>query len=284
MQRSPVVEQLDEGDEEDDGRNDTREEPWQARDRVIGEEDDAVVGEMQQLCGRMLAATRQLITAMRSFTLRKVRDEGENVIASSGAKHEEGDYELDQHAHYDSVPLDRFPVLGRGPENEQEHDQAEQTHGAVGARVVRRLLAGKRTSDDDSDGQERTGWDSQPLGDERGKAHACVVPNKVHGLGDDGDGCVEEEQAQGDGEPQQERDDPVLVMAVQHQTRDPPAFRVGHQLWPDIRFVDCFCRMLTWSSRARMPGGRRSCIASRSPTTCGFEGLPLPNFLLFAQD
>jgi hypothetical protein len=54
-----------------------------------------------------------------------------------------------------------------------------------------------------------------------------VVPDEVHGFGDDGDGDVEEDQAEGDCQPEEEGDDPSKVRSVEGETCNPPAVRVS---------------------------------------------------------
>lgn len=45
----------------------------------------------------------------------------------------------------------------------------------------------------------------------------------MHRLCDDGNRHVEEEEAESDGTPEKEGDDPIFVIAVEEQARDPPA-------------------------------------------------------------
>jgi len=49
----------------------------------------------------------------------------------------------------------------------------------------------------------------------------------MHWARDDGDGDIEEDKSEHDGQPEQEWDDPVLVMTMYHDTGDPPAVRVS---------------------------------------------------------
>jgi len=112
------------------------------------------------------------------------------------------------------VPHNLAPVPRGNVETEYEHNEAKQADSTVGPGVILGLLAGKRTDDDDGNGQGSAGWDPHLLRDERGEAHAGVVPHPVHWLGHNGDGHVVKEESQHDTQPQQERDDPVLVMAM----------------------------------------------------------------------
>ena len=74
---APVVQHLHEGDEEDDGRNDTSDEPRQGRDGLVGQEDDTIASKSKQ-------ATRQ------------ERDEGEDVVSNAGSENEQCDDKLDE--------------------------------------------------------------------------------------------------------------------------------------------------------------------------------------------
>jgi len=49
LEHTPVVQKLDESHEEDDGRNDTSEEPVQLRHRVVSQENHTIVCEVEQL-------------------------------------------------------------------------------------------------------------------------------------------------------------------------------------------------------------------------------------------
>jgi len=74
---APVVQHLHEGDEEDDGGDNTGEEPRELRNGLVGQEDDTIAGESKQ-------------------TTRQERDEGEDVVTNFRAQNEECDDELDE--------------------------------------------------------------------------------------------------------------------------------------------------------------------------------------------
>jgi hypothetical protein len=60
-------------------------------------------------------------------------------------------------------------------------------------------------------------------GDEVVHPDGGVEPDLLDDVGDMAAGDVEEDETESDGEPQEERDNPVLVVAVQHERGDPPA-------------------------------------------------------------
>ncbi|KAH6603754.1 hypothetical protein Trco_007200 [Trichoderma cornu-damae] len=204
LDEADVVEDLDEGDEEDDGGDDAEEEVGQGGDLGGGEEGDALVGEAEQVAGA-------------------VGDELEDVVADAGAEDEEADDVLAQHAADDGAPVDLAAVPAGGPEDGDDDEHAEEADGAVLARVVGALLGDEGADQDGGDRDEGAGGGAQPRGDAVVDDQRRVGPNPLDGVGQEAHGHVEEEEADGDGQPQQEGDDPVLVVAVQDQRRDPPA-------------------------------------------------------------
>lgn len=204
LEDAKVIQDLDEGDEEDDGRDDPGQEPTQLEDRGVGQEFGALVGEPEQVS-------------------RQAGDEVENVIARLCAQDKDGDDKLGQHAPDDRVPADLAAVAGRDPQQGQHDGEAQQGDGAVAASVVGRLLGHKRPDQDDGEGDQGGQRESQFLGNHLVDSHARVVPDKVHGHGDDGDGRPEKDQAQRDGEVQQKGDQPAQVVTMEDEAGDPPA-------------------------------------------------------------
>lgn len=145
------------------------------------------------------------------------RYEVEDVIAYTGAEDKQRNDELHQHAHEDGVPLDMRPVLARRPEHAHKHQHAKQRHGAVVARVVERLGGGEGADEVHADDEYRRQRRAQLGRDKRDKAHGGVLPEGLYGLEEEADREVDGEDAQGDAQPEEEGDDPVLVGAVEHQ-------------------------------------------------------------------
>lgn len=227
LEDAPVVEDLDNGHEKDDGGQDTSEEPVKLCNGIgsqecntsvgktkkitshLGDESEDVTGEKKRLAGLLVISCGR-------------RGGKENVQSSLGTQDEEGNDELNQHADNDGVPLDPRTITRSDVEDTDKDKKTEQADGTVGAGVVGALLGSKGTDDDDGNAKGSTSNDSQLLGDQVLDAHTRVVPDEVHWLGNDGDGDVEEDDAEGDGEPEEERLDPVHVMTMQDQTDDPP--------------------------------------------------------------
>lgn len=207
LQDAPVVQKLYKGHEEDDGRENA-------------EEEEGLVGNLggRQEFGTLPGEAQKLTC--------KLRDEGEDVVSSLGPQNKQGDDELDQHANNDGVPYDLLPVAGSSPEAEQEDDETEQTDSTVRTGVILGLFADERSDDDDSNGQQSASRNTNILRDVAYEANSSVVPDPVHRPGDDGDGHIEEDQTKHDGEPEQEGNNPVLIMAMLDDGRNPPSTKL----------------------------------------------------------
>jgi hypothetical protein len=202
-----VVQNLDKRNEEDDRRDDTSQEPVQIDDTVGRQERSTLVGETEQCAGQE-------------------RDEVENIVAGLCSQDKDGNDELGQHAANDRVPSDLAAISRCDVEQGKHHCQTEQRDSSVSAGVVIRLFGHKRAHENDRQGHEGSQPDAQLLGDDLIDAHTGVVPDKVHGLGDDRDGHPEEDQAERDGQIEEEGLQPAEVVgAVEDETGDPPADR-----------------------------------------------------------
>lgn len=204
LENAPVVQELDERDEKDDRRDDTCEEPSELGNAFGCEENDTVVGKAEKKTS-------------------KLGDEVENVESNSSAQDKQGNDELEQHADNDCVPVDHAPVARSRPKSEDENAQTEEGHSTIGTCVVLAFLADECTNDDYSNRQSGTSWHAHLLGDEIREANSSVIPDPVHRLSDNGDRDVECDYSDHDGEPEQEGDDPILVLAVYDDTGDPPS-------------------------------------------------------------
>lgn len=204
LDESNIVQDLDERNEEDDGRNDAKEEPGELSDVFSGQESHTILGKAKQVTGT-------------------VSNELEDVVSDTSSQDEEANDVLAEHAADDSPPVDVLAAPAGDPETKQYDEHAEQADGTVGARVVGALLRDKGADQDGGDGHSSTGRGAQPgrdaLVDDQGSAR----PNPLDGAGHIARGHVEEDEADGDGQPQQEGHLPVLIVTVQDQRGDPPA-------------------------------------------------------------
>ncbi|CRK38233.1 hypothetical protein BN1708_007695, partial [Verticillium longisporum] len=191
LQEPDVVEDLDNGDEEDDGRQNV----------------DDEVAELVHLVE---------ITG-------SISDELEDVVAGAGSQDEEGDDELRKHATDDGAPVDHLAVARGTPESEDGESQTKQRHGTVLAVVVGKLLRSHRSDKHGGHG-DGTSSGSTSLGRESiVNTDSALRPGPDDGAGQVRAADVEEEEAHGDGKPHQEGDAPVHVVAVQNEACNPPA-------------------------------------------------------------
>lgn len=204
LDESNVVQNLDERDEEDDGGDNAKEEPGKLGDLLGGQESHAIFGKAQQVAGT-------------------VSNELEDVVSDTSAQNEEANNVLAEHATNDSSPVDVLAALAGDPKGKEDDEHAEQADGAVGTSVVGALLRGKGANQDGSNRNSSTGRGAQPGRDALVDDQSGASPNPLDGTGHIARGHVEEEEADGDGQPHQKGNLPVLVVAVQDQRGNPPA-------------------------------------------------------------
>lgn len=96
------------------------------------------------------------------------------------------------------MPDDLLTVAGGSPQTENEDHHTEQTDSSVLPSIIFRLGRSERADQNNAHAQHgRTGC-SELLGDEAHERARGMLPDPVHGFGDDGDGHVEENDAQSD--------------------------------------------------------------------------------------
>lgn len=195
LEEANVVQDLDQGDEEDDGRDDTEEEHGQLRNVGVGQEGDTILGKAQEILGAR-------------------GDESEDVVTDARSEHKETDDVLRKHTSNDGSPIDALAILARQPQDEEEDGKTEQADGAVLTGIVLDLLRDERADENDSNGQGCASERSELFRDAVIDDKRRVLPDPADRARDISDGDVEEEQTQRDGEPEEEGNDPVLVIAV----------------------------------------------------------------------
>lgn len=204
LDESNVVQDLDEGNEEDDGGDDAKEEPGELGDISGGQESHTIFGKAKQVAGT-------------------ISNELEDVVSDTGAQDEEANDVLAEHAANDSPPVDVLAAPAGDPEAKEDDHHAEQADGTAGARVVGALLRDKGADQDGGNSHSSAGRGAQPGRDAVVDDQGGASPNPLDAVGHIARGHVEEEEADGDGQPQQEGHLPVLVVAVQDQRGNPPA-------------------------------------------------------------
>ena len=120
------------------------------------------------------------------------------------------------------MPHDLRPVARSGPEAKQKDNETKQADGSIRAGIILALGTGKRSNNDDRNGQSCASGDANMLGNVAHKTDTGIVPHPVHGFGDDGDWYVPKEETEHDAQPEQERDDPILVISMLDETGNPP--------------------------------------------------------------
>lgn len=204
LQEANVVQDLDEGDEEDDGGDDAEEEHAQTSRLRVSQEGHSILRKAQQITSA-------------------VGNEPKNVVTDAGAQDEETNDVLREHTNNDGAPVDALAVLASEIQDEQEDGKTKQAHGAVLAGVVSAFLGDEGANEHDGDGQSSTTKGAELLRNEVVDDKSRVLPDPADGARDVARGDVEEEQAQRDAEPDKERHNPVLVLAVQDERCNPPA-------------------------------------------------------------
>lgn len=204
LQEANVVEDLDNGDEEDDGGNDTPEEHGQLRCLLVGQEGHTITGKTQEVAG----ASRNPL---------------EDIQTDLGAQHEQTNDVLRQHTNDDGVPVDTATVLASRPEAEEDNSQTKQADGTVLAGVVGALLRDEGANKDNGDGTGGADKGTELGRNKLDNLDDGTLPNPTNGLGGVAAGDVVGDQADHDSQPQQEGHNPVLVLSVQDERGDPPA-------------------------------------------------------------
>jgi hypothetical protein len=209
LQNARVVEQRDEGDEEDDGRDDAGEEPGHRGDGIVKQESHTLVGESEQRASQE-------------------RDKGKDIVAYLRAQDKDGYDELRQHTANDGVPRDLGPVHRGGVKSDKHDNKSKDGYGAGSARVLTGLLGDEAANQEDNDGD---GGGERLVEFLRGQLvglESGTVVDEADGSPEEGHWHPEGEHAQRNGEPEQEWDQPSQTFGHAKDgdadyTHDPPA-------------------------------------------------------------
>ena len=140
--------------------------------------------------------------------------QGEKPTANPRPQHKKRNDKLRQHPHDHRMPLHHRPIPRRQIQRRDKHQQPKHANRPIRTRVVRALGARECADEDDGDGAEGREREAKALGDHLDNAEGRGGPDRAHGPHDEGGGDVEGNDADGDGEPEEEGDDPVFVVAV----------------------------------------------------------------------
>ena len=85
------------------------------------------------------------------------------------------------------------------------------TDCSIIASIVLALRTGKSANQEDGYGQESGHWNFEPIWQQLRKTHAGFLPRPVYGRRNNRDGNIEEKEAEGDSEPEEEWFEPSSV-------------------------------------------------------------------------
>lgn len=163
LEPAPVIEQLDESDEEYDWRDYIDDEPAELESILVKQEGSALSRETEE---------------RRS----EEGNEVEDVVAGFRPQDEEGEDELREHADDDRVPVHGGAVVRGGVEEGDEDCEAEEADCPVGVRVVGGFGTGECADEDDGDCAQGAEPEAEFFGDEAYGEHAGVVPDEANGF------------------------------------------------------------------------------------------------------
>lgn len=206
LDETQVVAELDKGDEEDDGRDNTGKEPGKVGNRVVSQEDDTRIGETEQSAGHL-------------------GNEAEDVITSLGLEHKDSDDELGEHTTNDGVP-GNLPPIARSEGEEADHDEeAEDGDGPHGASVLADLFRDHAAEEEDTDCTKGSKRLMELIRDQSIPPMDCVLPDHPSRAHDDASRQVAEDDSRADGDIDEGRLQPSkMVMTVMDKRAvDPPS-------------------------------------------------------------
>lgn len=198
LDETDKVQDLDEGDEEDDGGDDAEEEVCGSSDIRIGEESNTRSGKTEKISST-------------------VTDEAEDVVSNTSSQDKETNDVLSQHAADNSAPVDSLAIATGGPEDEDEDGHTAKTDSTVLASVVGGFLRDKRSDEDSSNSNTGTNKSAELGGDHVVDDDSGPGPDELDGIGDVATGDMPEEQTKSNGEPDKEGNNPVLVVVMQDE-------------------------------------------------------------------
>lgn len=161
LQETNVVEDLNQGDEEDDGRNDTEKEPRDLRGFLVGEESNTFMSKAQKITS----------TVSNKF---------EDVVTNAGSQDEKADDVLRQHADDDGLPVDAAAVCAGEPEDENHDQHTKQTDSSVRTIVVGDFLGSEAAHNDDSQSSSATKRDPKFRGDHIDDDNDGAIPDPAN--------------------------------------------------------------------------------------------------------
>lgn len=164
LNKANVVEHLNQGNEEDDGGNDGKQEPLYLANAVGGQEDETIGGKAKQIAGA-------------------VSNELEDGEAGAGSQDKKSDDVLGKYTCNDGAPIYFAAVSAAAPEGKEDEKEAKHADGAAIASVVLIFLGNKGANKHDSDGDNSAGNGAEPWRDGIIDDERRVLPRKLDCLG-----------------------------------------------------------------------------------------------------
>lgn len=121
------------------------------------------------------------------------------------------------------MPVYRLSVPGCSPQAKDQHDEAEQADGSVSSSIVGIFFADERPDQDDRDSDCGSSWQTILLRDGIVDTDARLLPSPANWPHDVRGRDVQSDHPDGECEPKQERDNPILVVVMKTKTSGPPA-------------------------------------------------------------
>jgi hypothetical protein len=168
------------------------------------------------------------------------------------------------------LTVDHFAIARAGVHATNQDGQTQQTDGAVLEVVVAMGFANESAQADDSNRSGASERKAEFLRDHVDTAGDGVLPDQAHRLVHDRDRDVKGDDADGDCQPEKERNDPVLgigsTRSVFDQANNPPGCEenpyAGVQNWAElfVEFPTSRCRLFRLFAGARFRGWRHAAL------------------------
>lgn len=204
LHNSNVVENVDKGNEEDNGGNDVEEEHSEVGDGWVGDEGRTVLGERQQLAG-------------------EERDKVKDIVTSTGSQDKQSHNELHKHSSNDSMPVNLGSVVGGEPETKDSNNTAKEGDGALrtGSAALD-LRGGKGSDQNDGQGTSSSGEQTESFRNELDNLDNSALPNPVGPDEEVLGGEVKGNQTSHDEHPEEGRNKPLGSVSFLGDNGNPP--------------------------------------------------------------
>lgn len=200
---TPVVKDVDKGNEEDDGRKDGEEKVGQGGNLGVKNKARTSVGKTEELTG-------------------EERDKVEDIVTGASTENKQGDDELDEHARDDSVPFDSLSVVGGGPKDKEGNNTAKEGNSTVRTLRIGVLRRSKGTDENDTEGTDGSSEVSVAIGDEVDDSDHGSLPDPVAPFDEVSGRNMEGDETGRDHHPEDGGNEPLVTVFLLDHDGDPP--------------------------------------------------------------